>query len=723
MSEKGRIRIGNQTSFLVQPVLLLFEYAVAHGFDAFEWLPDKKGSGEGWTVDDIPAEKRADIRKTAAEKNISLSVHASIQAGPSEIKGSEAFEKDVEFAREVGAVLFNIHFDPDQAIDSFIGSIRPLMEDLSKTGMKLSVENIPAAKPEDFNRLFRHLAEIRFPYVSSVGMCLDIGHANLCDSTRNDYLRYVDLLSTDVPIIHLHMHENYGDYDSHLPIFTGPAEKDPAGIKGLIERMKKRKFSGTIILEQWPQPPDLLDRARNKILEMVGAPSEESGVRMKSMSHKGDYMERHQGMIIYNLFPLLAGKFTEWEKHLERASEMGFTWVFVNPIQMPGSSGSIYSIKDYFGLNPLLVDEKSGRSPKDQVKDMTKAAGKLGLRTMVDLVINHCSIDSALIKSHPEWFARERGGSIAHPFADENGKKVVWKDLAKFDHRNAKDREGLFRFFLDVVKFLAGLGFKGFRCDAAYQIPRSLWERLIRESKKEFPDLLFFAETLGTTPDLTRKTASAGFDYIFNSSKWWDFESKWLMQQYNLTREIAPSISFPESHDTVRLCEELGSNVAGLKQRYLFSALFSAGVMMPVGFEFGFRKKLHVAKTRPSDWEETGIDLTSFIADVNRMKAGYVMFQEDAPTEILSDQNPRVLFMWKASTHTQEESLVILNKDIRNNQHFHEKDLKECLQAGAPLLDISPEYQLDYIPKPFSYDLQPGQGIVLITSRDTVPED
>jgi len=722
MSERRRIRIGNQTSFLAELVLLPFEYAVAHGFDAFEWLPDKKESGEGWTVDDIPAEKRALIRKTAVKNDISLSVHASIQSGPMNIQSSKVFQKDLEFAREIGAVLFNIHFDTDQPVDSFVKSFRPLMEELSKTGMKLSVENTPSTEPQDFNRLFRHLAEILFLNVSSVGMCLDIGHANLCDCTRNDYLKYVDLISPDVPIMHLHMHENYGDYDSHLPIFTGPAGRDPAGIKGLIERMKKRKFSGTVILEQWPQTPDLLNGARDRILEMFGSPGE-SKVHIESIPQKGGSTEKRHGMIIYNLFPLLAGKFTEWERHLGRASEMGFTWVFVNPIQMPGSSGSIYSIKDYFSINSLLVDERSKRSAEEQVKDMTKAAGKLGLKTMVDLVINHCSIDSPLLKSHPGWFAREPDGRISHPFAAENGKKVVWKDLAKFDHRNTKDRKGLFRSFLDVVKFLAELGFEGFRCDAAYQIPMSLWERLIHESKKEYPDLVFFAETLGTTPDLTRRTASAGFDYIFNSSKWWDFDSKWLMQQYNLTREISPSISFPESHDTVRLCQELDGNVEGLKQRYLFSAFFSAGVMMPMGFEFGFRKKLHVAKTRPSDWEETGIDLTSFITAVNRMKAKHVMFQEDAPTEILSDQNPRVLFMWKASTRTQEESLVILNKDIRNRQHFYEKDLKECLQAGAPLLDVSPEYRLDYIPKPFSYDLRPGQGIVLITSRDIVSED
>ena len=320
---------------------------------------------------------------------------------------------------------------------------------------------------------------------------------------------------------------------------------------------------------------------------------------LRTCGIKETVMDERKGMIIYNLFPLLAGKFSDWEKHLSRAADMGFTWVFVNPIQLPGSSGSIYSIKDYFSFNPLLIDQASGKPPEEQVREAVKNAEKLGLRMMVDLVINHCAADSDLIKSHPGWFVREANGRIAHPFADENGKKVVWKDLAQFDHRNTKDKEGLFRFFLDAVKFLAKLGFKGFRCDAAYQIPKSLWERLIREAKKSYPDLLFFAETLGTTPDLTRRTASAGFDYIFNSSKWWDFEGKWLMQQYNLTREIAPSISFPESHDTVRLCEEVNGNIDAIKQKYLFTALFSSGVMMPIGFEFGFRKRLHVVKTRP----------------------------------------------------------------------------------------------------------------------------
>ncbi len=435
----------------------------------------------------------------------------------------------------------------------------------------------------------------------------------------------------------------------------------------------------------------------------------------------GEKMKGSEKMLVYNIFPLLAGRFPDWEKHLRRASEMGFNWIFVNPIQMPGKSGSLYSIADYFGFNSLFVDTSQGK-PEEQVRKMLATADGLGLNVMIDLVINHCSVDSDLIKSHPEWFAWE-GGKVAHPFAMEDGKKVIWYDLAKFDHRNTKDKEGLYRFFLSIVKYYVDLGFRGFRCDAAYQLPRSLWERLIGETKKIAPEVRFFAETLGTTPDLTAKTASAGFDYIFNSSKWWDFYSPWLMKQYALTREIAPSISFPESHDTVRLCEELGGNIEGMKQRYLFSALFSGGVMMPIGFEFGFRKRLHVVKTRPEDWEETGIDLTAYTKKVNGIKADNPIFQEDAPTEMLHYDNPNILLMWKGSLDTPEESLLILNKDINNKQGFRADNLHTYFHSGLPLKDISPEYPLDYLPRPFSYDLRPGQGIVLVTSREIATEE
>ena len=434
-------------------------------------------------------------------------------------------------------------------------------------------------------------------------------------------------------------------------------------------------------------------------------------------------MNVQRKMIIYNLFPLLAGRFSDWKEHLVRAAEMGFNWVFVNPIQRPGISGSLYSVADYHDLHPILVDQQSKKSPHEQLTETIEAAEKMGLKMMVDLVINHCAVDSDLVKKHPEWFIWESEGRVAHPFCYDKGKRVVWRDLAKFNHKNSRDKEGLFEFFLNLVDYLVELGFAGFRCDAAYQVPGSLWKNLIKQTKAKYPGVLFFAETLGCTAEQTIKTAGSGFDYIFNSSKWWDLTGHWLMAQYNLTRETAPSISFPESHDTTRLSKEFHGNLDGLKQRYLFTALFSSGVMMPIGFEFGFRKKPHVVKTTPQDWEHTEIDLTPFIRKVNGIKERYSVFQEEAPTEMLRNGNPNILVMWKASMKTREESLLILNKDINSKQHFYAESLQEFVQAGAPLVDVSPEYPLQYIPMPFSYKLRPGQGIVLVTVRDATLND
>jgi len=143
---------------------------------------------------------------------------------------------------------------------------------------------------------------------------------------------------------------------------------------------------------------------------------------------------------------------------------------------------------------------------------------------------------------------------------------------------------------------------------------------------------------------------------------------------------------------------------------------------MPIGFEFGFRKRLHVVNTRPKDWETTNIDLTEFIKKVNAMKAAHIVFQQDAHTEMLYYSNPNILFMWKAAGDVNEESLIILNKDIYNYQHFYAEDLWRFTAMETPLSDISPEYALDYIDTRFSYNLRPGQGIVLKTSREYIED-
>jgi starch synthase (maltosyl-transferring) len=420
-------------------------------------------------------------------------------------------------------------------------------------------------------------------------------------------------------------------------------------------------------------------------------------------------------MKIYNLFPRLAGRFNDWTPHLERAARMGFDWIFVNPIQVSGRSRSLYSIADHFAIDPTFVSGDSGRTPEEQVRAVIARSEHLGMSMMIDLVINHCAKDSWLVQDHPDWFVRD-GNEVASAFCVEsNGNRVVWHDLAQFDHRGSPDRAGLQAYCIEMVEYLIGLGFRGFRCDAAYQIPRPVWEHLIGRIRKTHPDVVFVAETLGCSPEQTRETAAAGFDAIFNSSKWWDFEGGWLLDQYEQTRRLVPSISFPESHDTERLFTESGGNPGALKQRYLFAALFSSAVMMPIGYEHGFGRRLSVVDTRPEDWEDTGLDLTRFIADVNRIKDRYPVLRQEGPIERLDPRNPAIVLLLKTSESGRDRALLAFNKDPWHHQHLHIDDICQVARTTDPMLDVSPESPMDTIPTPFELELGPGMGRVWVT--------
>ncbi len=391
-----------------------------------------------------------------------------------------------------------------------------------------------------------------------------------------------------------------------------------------------------------------------------------------------------EGPRIYNLFPLLAGPFPAWQPHLERAARMHFNWIFVNPVQPPGQSGSLYSIRDYYGVNPLLLDPPGGDA-QAQLGRAVRSAHDLGMQIMIDLVINHTAVDSPLVAEHPEWYERDAAGQIVHPGAHADGQLVVWVDLASIDNATSADRENLWQYWLRVVLHYAALGFDGFRCDAAYQVPAELWRFLIHSARREFPGLRFFAETLGCTTEQTLEVARSGFDFIFNSSKWWDFSAPWCLEQYRQTSPVVPSVSFPESHDTERLAAELGGNHAAVRQRTAFAALFASGWMIPVGFEYGFRKRLHVVNTRPSDWEQPSWDDTDFIGWVNALKKGHRLWNEDGPMESLDTASSHIVALRKMTRDGAQRGLLLLNKDPYQARSLNLPSIETLLGARFAL--------------------------------------
>jgi len=370
--------------------------------------------------------------------------------------------------------------------------------------------------------------------------------------------------------------------------------------------------------------------------------------------------------LIYNLFQRLVGPTTQWGEHARRAQKMGFNWLYLNPWHYPGFSGSLYAPKELMRLNPLFLPEGTDEHSLDPLVDFLNEMRELGLPVMMDLVVNHTSKDSPLIAEHPEWFIRDASGEVVSPFVidpDDPSKKTVWGDLAEVDNAGSADREALWEFWAALVRDSLDLGFSGFRCDAAYMVPVELWKHLIQTARSADPDSLFFAETLGAPDEDVLALRQAGFDYIFNSSKWWNFSDPWALDQHAKFHDIAPSISFPETHDTTRLAADTGGNEAAQRQRYAFAAGFSAGLMMPIGYEFGFQKQVNVVETQPTDWEPPTFDLTGFIGRVNRLKLRHPLLQGEGSLKAIGASTGRVLVL-ERSVPGSGTGWLVINKGV-----------------------------------------------------------
>ncbi len=427
------------------------------------------------------------------------------------------------------------------------------------------------------------------------------------------------------------------------------------------------------------------------------------------------------GPRIYNLFPLLAGPIKSWPTHLPRIAQMGFDWIFLNPFALPGQSGSLYAIRNPRELHPVVRGDAS-EPAEDLIHDFMMEADRHGLKVMMDLVINHTAKDSLLAEKYPDWYVRNHDGSLHSPGAvDPNNPNnvTVWHDLADLNYRDGRYREAQITYWNNLIAYRMGLGCKGFRCDAAYQVPVEIWRPIIETARKAEPTVLMAAETLGCTVEQTRALERAGFDYLFNSSKWWDWQGDWLLQQYNDFRTIAPSISFPESHDTNRLIADLGTGDEGrirreYQLRYLFSAVFSTGVMMTMGYENGFAKSLHVVHTRPDDWHnemrQPRFDLSGFVAAVHRMKAGCPPLNVEGLQVRLTPPNSEItaLLRYDAKHAGEAKSCVVslINPDPWQGRTVDPGHLIGNLEVNlVDVTEVTPERPAE----PF----QPGRGMTI----------
>lgn len=428
-------------------------------------------------------------------------------------------------------------------------------------------------------------------------------------------------------------------------------------------------------------------------------------------------MTNHKDVpLIFNLFPRHFNTIHDWAGIIPHVKEMGFNAVYVNPFHETGFSGSLYAVKDYYRLNPSFL--RSGEDPADfsPLKSFIAVCKENNLDLIMDLVINHTAFDSILTEKHPEWYKHDAKGNLMCPYAidpADPSNVTVWGDLAVIDNEKSKDLNGLWNYWDQLLSFYQDMGILGYRCDAAYQVPAPLWERLISSAKRRYPQTAFYAETLGCQMSEIEALAKVGFDYLFNSSKWWNFDKPWAIEQHSLNRKIAPSIAFPESHDTERLASEKPGTLEVQKSRYAFAALFSKGLLMPMGYEYGAVRRIDVVKGKPSDVDKPQWDLTAWVAQINNLKKSIPVLSEEGEWCALCEYHLPFLFLAKCSTAGNQHVYVCINKRLTAETDVEEwmipEDIKSCSKAIGLLSDTIRE---EHVPDAFSLD--PADVVIFI---------
>ena len=232
-----------------------------------------------------------------------------------------------------------------------------------------------------------------------------------------------------------------------------------------------------------------------------------------------------------------------------------------NPHVVKGEAGSPYAIRDYYDVCPDLAVNVENRMAEFQA--LVERSHRLGLKVIIDFVPNHVAReygsdakpagvkdlgeDDLLNmffspknnfyyivgqdfsphgvdlgtgdKAYREFPARATGNDCftASPNRDD------WYETVKLNY-GVDPWNGSTHFdpipptwtqMLDILRFWAGKGVDGFRCDMAHMVPVEFWHWAIGRIKEAYPHIIFIAEIYDTGL-YHRYIHEGGFDYLYD---------------------------------------------------------------------------------------------------------------------------------------------------------------------------------------------------------------
>ncbi len=336
-------------------------------------------------------------------------------------------------------------------------------------------------------------------------------------------------------------------------------------------------------------------------------------------------------LVVYEVFVrnhTPEGTFGALVGDLDRIRGLGVDVVWLMPIHpigeasRKGSLGSPYANRDYRTVNPELGCE-------DDFRLLVDAIHERGMLCMIDVVYNHTSPDSTLVREHPEFFFRREDGSMGNHVGD-------WSDIVDLDY----DVPGLWDYQIQTLCQWARI-VDGFRCDVASLVPVEFWIRARRAVEEVHPGFMWLAETVhrsfGSQLRASGMRCARDTEVFEAFDMEYDYDTREAFERM-LRRETSLSayldlldfqesvypdnydkLRFLENHDTPRIAE-LAEGARALENLTALSFFLKGTTLLYAGQEIGATHAPGLFDRDTIAWGDAGTDLSGLMARMARIK-------------------------------------------------------------------------------------------------------
>lgn len=381
--------------------------------------------------------------------------------------------------------------------------------------------------------------------------------------------------------------------------------------------------------------------------------------------------------------PNRSATFQEMTARLPAIKDLGFDVLYLPPIHpigvtkrkgvnnsltaKPGEPGCPYAIGNAHGGHKAVDPELGTLS---QCRAFFKSCKAMGFHIALDFALN-CSPDHPYVKAHPDWFYREKDGTIK---CAENPPKR-YEDVYPLNFF-CKDSRALWLEIKSIVEFWMEMGVTLFRVDNPHTKPFAFWEWMIADIKKQNPNIIFLAEAF-TRPKVMKRLAKLGFDLSYTYFTWRTSAEE--LQEYCEELTQGPSkhfmkpIFFPTTPDILPWHLQ-NAPPAAFKIRFALAATLSGCYGMYNGYEIcenvpypGKEEYLNSEKYQYKvwDWNRPG-NIKDFIRTVNEIRHANQALHGLKNLNFHICNNPNILVY---SKHMEENILLfVVNLDPNQQQ-------------------------------------------------------